>query len=89
MYVHIIDVEDPQITCDEDFAIQTDGGLPTAMVVWEKPTATDNSGQVSAVICNPPPGTKFPIGQRTVDCKTEDRSGNSAACSFHVNITGK
>ena len=58
------------------------------MVVWEKPTAIDNSGSVSAVTCNPPSGTSFPIGRTRVTCETLDGSGNTAACKILVNVTG-
>ena len=58
------------------------------MVTWEMPNATDNSGNVSDIICNPPSASTFTIGQATVTCETEDRSGNRAVCHFHVNVTG-
>ena len=58
------------------------------MVVWEKPTATDNSANVSDVTCNPQSGTNLPIGQTRVTCEAVDGSGNTAACDFLVNVTG-
>ena len=86
---YLTDAEDPQIICVEDLVKQTDDGLPTAMVAWEKLTATDNSGNVSDVICNPPSGTNFTIGQTVVTCEVVDRSVNRAVCHFNVNIRGK
>ena len=58
------------------------------MVEWEKPTATDNSGNVSDVVCDPPSGYNFPIGQTTVTCNAVDGVGNKAACHFQLNVSG-
>ena len=88
VYELLTDLEDPQIACVESFAKQTDGGLPTTVVQWEKPTATDNSGNFD-VICNPPSGTSFIIGKTMVGCEAVDESGNRAVCDFHVDIIGK
>ena len=85
---HIIDLETPQINCHEDFIKQTDESFPTAMVIWEKPTATDNSGNVSDAICYPSSGNNFTIGQSMVTCESVDGSGNRAACHFNVIVTG-
>ena len=82
------DHEDPQIICVEDFVKQTDDCLATAKVAWTTPNATDNSGNVSNVICNPRQGSEFPIGYTMVTCETFDGSGNKAMCTFYVNVTG-
>ena len=63
--------------------------MHTAMVEWEGPKASDNSGNVSHIICNPQSGTNFTIGQTDVICEAVDGSGNRASCSFQVNVTGK
>ena len=59
------------------------------MISWEKPSATDNSGNVSNVFCDPPSGTNFTIGKTVVTCKAEDGSGNEAVCYFDVNVKGE
>ena len=63
--------------------------MDTTMVLWESPKASDNSGNVSQIICDPQSGTNFIIGQTNVICEAVDGSGNRAACSFQVNVTGK
>ena len=88
MMCYLTDAEDPQMICVEDLVKQTDKGLPTAVVAFEKPTATDYSGNVSDVICNPPSGTNFTIGQTVVTCEAVDKSVNRSVCHFNVNITG-
>ena len=84
-----IDVEDPVITCVSNQSVSTDNGMDTAMVVWNGPKASDNSGNVSRVICDPQSGTNFTIGQTNVICEAVDDSGNKAACYFQVNVNGK
>ena len=88
LILFLTDSEHPRISCIERIAKQTDEGLTTAMVAWEKQTATDNSGNVSDVTCNPPSGTNFSIGVTTVTCGAIDGSGNTAKCSFQVTVTG-
>ena len=82
-------MEAPVITCVGNQSINTGKGVDTAMIVWEGPKASDNSGNVSHVICNPQSGTNFTIGQTNVICEAVDGSGNKAACAFQVNVTGK
>ncbi|XP_072048489.1 uncharacterized protein [Amphiura filiformis] len=82
----ILDVEVPAIeSCPTDMELETDPGKATAMVVYQTPTATDNSGEVS-VVCNPASGSQFPIGQTTVTCVTGDNSKNNETCDFVVDI---
>ena len=82
-------MEAPVITCVSNQTVDTGKGRDTAIVEWEDSKASDNSGNVSRVICNPQSGTNFTIGQTTVICEAFDGSGNRAACSFQVNVTGK
>ena len=83
-----IDSESPKVICREDLSVQTDEGKPTATVIWNDTFVSDNSGNVS-VTCNPQSGSEFTIGHTTIICKAVDGSKNEAACSFHVNVTGK
>ena len=83
-----IDDEPPNITCIADMEVGTDTGKPTAVVEWQKPTTTDNSGDIVNITCSPESGTEFTIGQTNVTCEAVDMSGNRAACSFNVSITG-
>ena len=81
-------MEAPVITCVGNQLINTDKGMDTAMVLWEGPKASDNSGNVSRIICNPQSGTSFSIEETTVTCEAVDRSGNKAECSFQVIVIG-
>ena len=85
----IADVEPPQImTCATTYLQKVDFYQHTAVVVWQDPVATDNSGDVPKITCNPQSGTEFPIGITTVECIAVDGNGNTAGCSFDVEVGG-
>ena len=83
-----VDKEAPNIQCADDQLIRTDRGKPTAMVNYNRPRASDNSGNVAHVICSPQSGTNFNMGHTSVTCEAVDGSGNRAACSFRFNVIG-
>jgi uncharacterized repeat protein (TIGR03803 family) len=56
------------------------------MVSYTTPIATDNCGAVPTVVCTPPSGSTFPLGTTTVACMATDSSGNTAVCTFPVNL---
>lgn len=68
---------------------------PTNRLVWTctnyaiveyAPTATDNRDSNIVVVCNPPAGSKLPLGVNTVVCTATDSCGNSARCTFEVAV---
>ena len=76
------------MACPNDLSRSTNEGKSTALVVWEQPNATDNSGHVEIVTCTPQGGNQFPIGQSKVTCEAVDGARNKAACYIYVNVTG-
>ena len=89
MFYYFLDTEAPTFeACPINQTRNTDTGLPTVMLAWENPSATDNSGDISEVTCDPPPRTKFVIGQTLVTCVAVDSSGNNNTCSFQINVKG-
>ena len=84
---YFLDNQTPKITCAENQFMNISNGKDTAMIVWEDPKASDNSGNVS-VTCDLLSGTNFTIGQTTVTCEAVDGSGNKAECFFQVYVTG-
>ena len=58
-----IDNETPVLkSCPANQTSNVDPGQSTALIEWQDPSATDNSGDSPTVVCNPPSGTKFTIG---------------------------
>ena len=50
-------------------------------------SATDNCDPAPEVTCNPPSGSAF-NSTSVVNCTATDQSGNSAGCTFLVNVSG-
>ncbi len=83
------DVEVPVISaCPADIKVDTNPGVATASDVYQPPTATDNSGEVT-VTCDRPFESEFRIGQTNVTCVATDNSGNEATCQFQIDVEGK
>jgi X-Pro dipeptidyl-peptidase len=57
-----------------------------AMVPYTLPTATDAVTDTPLVVCDPAPGTKFPIGATTITCTATDDAGNASAKTFVVTV---
>eukprot|EP00667_Euglena_gracilis_P000080 EG_transcript_80 len=86
--VTIYDTEPPRITCPNDIVQNTDPGLPTAVVTWPAPNATDNAGTPTVTVTKAP-GSVFPLGATRVTYQATDSQLNTAACSFTVTVQDK
>ncbi|XP_072017008.1 uncharacterized protein [Amphiura filiformis] len=83
----VTDNEKPVLeSCPANQTTNATSGTWTATIVWHEPTATDNSGNLPTVICDPPSGNDFAIGQTPVTCTASDRSRNSETCSFYIDV---
>ncbi|MBI1804857.1 MAG: HYR domain-containing protein [Ignavibacteriae bacterium] len=85
--VTVNDTEKPILSaCPKDTSLST-GNPAGEVVTYQAPTATDNCpNNLGNVACNPPSGSTFPVGTTTVTCTVSDRAGNSASCTFHVEV---
>ena len=86
-HVSVSDTEHPVMSaCPKDTSVST-GSPSGAVVTYTAPTATDNcQSELSAVACNPPSGSTFPVGNTKVTCTVSDRTGNQASCSFNIDV---
>jgi subtilisin-like proprotein convertase family protein len=89
--VTVNDTQPPAITCPASVAAITAPpavgcvAATSAVVNYTTPKATDNCPGVT-VSCVPPSGSSFPLGATTVTCTATDAAGNTATCSFTVNV---
>jgi hypothetical protein len=85
--VRVNDTQPPTITCPANIFVAAAASCPpaTCKVVNYTATATDNCPGVT-VVCTPPSGSCFPAGTTTVTCTATDASGNTATCSFTVEV---
>ncbi|CAN8010379.1 unnamed protein product, partial [Ixodes pacificus] len=59
-------------------------GSPSAVVTWDEPVFSDNSGIDPVVWQSHERGTTFPVGETLVTYVASDASGNNASCILRV-----
>ncbi|XP_077999220.1 hyalin-like [Glandiceps talaboti] len=84
--VIVSDDENPIINCLPDISQITDPSLPTAVVIWTNPSATDNSFHTVEVTCDVESGSAFVIGTTEVTCIARDGANNEGICKFNISI---
>ena len=85
-----VDKEAPAFeVCPDNQTLNTEPGQAFAVATWQNISATDNSGDVPEVACDPQSESKFTIGQTSVTCAAVDGSGNNNTCSFQITVEGK
>ena len=80
-------MDPPMIHPAPSSIVDTDTGLPTAVVTWTEPTVTDNSGTFT-VTSDYHSGDAFPIGTTVVTYSATDGSGNSNTMTFDITVRG-
>jgi hypothetical protein len=85
--ITVIDTEAPQITCPSNMVQDNDNGNCSAIVTYAAPTGTDNcSGQHTQQSGGLGSGQSFPIGMTTESFTVTDAAGNTANCTFSIEI---
>ena len=72
----------------DNISVNTDAGLPTAVVTFTAPTAEDDvdgavTPELTAGLAS---GSAFPVGVTTITYKATDKAKNSATASFTVTV---
>lgn len=86
-HVLLYDVGLPELTLPGDMVVPAEGP-DGAIVTWET-SARDGADGDLPVSCNPPSGSRFPIGTTTVECTATDLSYNTATGTFTVEVTAE
>jgi HYR domain-containing protein len=82
--VFVRDTFAPVIACLSDTTITCADSL--GAVVKFEPRAVDDCDPAPHVTSDPPSGTTFPLGPTLVTWTASDSSGNTATCTFTVNV---
>jgi hypothetical protein len=93
--VSVLAAVPPVLSC-QDILVTADPGTNGAVVNYPIPIAADFCGGVT-VVCNPPPGSFFPIGKLNgptfglggptpVTCTAVDLQGTSRSCTFRIGV---
>jgi hypothetical protein len=85
--ITVVDDESPTITVTPPNVTSSATNSNGAVVTYETPAASDNSG-ASSVTCTPPSGSFFNVGTTTVICTATDADGNTSTASFAVTVSG-
>jgi gliding motility-associated-like protein len=85
--VTIIDTELPTIICPTNISVNNDIGSCDAVVSFTAPVGIDNCpGPSTTLFAGMTSGSTFPIGVSTVSYEVMDAAGNSAQCSFDIEV---
>ena len=83
--VNVVDTTPPSITCPQD-AIVIECENLVGIARYPLPVVQDACDAEPTVTCEPPPETELPVGTHTITCTATDADGNSAECSFDIEI---
>jgi HYR domain-containing protein len=62
-------------------------GVRETLVDYALPVAQDASGSLLPVLCDPAPGSTFPLGDTNVNCTATAAGGTQASASFVVRVS--
>ncbi len=62
-------------------------GVRETLVDYALPVAQDSTGSLLPVLCDPAPGSTFPLGDTTVDCTATAADGTQASVTFVVRVS--
>lgn len=83
------DTQPPTITGCHNRTAAVELGFTELSYTWVPPRALDNRGSVTTVSSHEAPST-FPLGKTEISYNFTDSSGNTASCSFFLDvITGE
>ena len=83
--IAVVDRTPPVINCSTNMTVQAtnaNGARVTYLI-----TAVDARDPIINVVCNPPSGSSFQIGQTNVNCIATDDSTSLSSCSFQVTVS--
>ncbi|XP_072047029.1 hyalin-like [Amphiura filiformis] len=81
------DFENPVFTnIPVNIVVGTDTGLPAATVIWNPPSASDNSNSTVIVTSSQNPGDSFLIGSSIVTYTATDKFANTETAQFDITV---
>jgi len=83
--IEVVDTAPPELMCVDE-VVRECTGPEGAIVEYPVPTVSDSCDPAPNLVCLPPSGSVFPIGDTTVTCTADDQSGNMVMCEFVVSI---
>ena len=78
---------EPELVVPADLTVEAQGS--TGATVTFSASARGRDDAALPVDCRPPSGTRFPLGQTTVTCTTQDRPDEIATRSFRITVVDR
>jgi HYR domain len=78
---------EPELVVPADLTVEAQG--PSGATVTFSASARGRDNAALPVDCNPPSGTRFPLGQTTVTCTAQDRPDEIAIRRFRVTVVDR
>lgn len=72
------------LSCPGGVRVAVVEGQPSGVVSYPSPALNRPEG--ASVVCSPPSGSSFPVGVTIVACTATNTLGETAACTFAVNV---
>ena len=85
--VTVIEGTPPVVSCPAPIEVECKGG--GGEKVQFSATATDDTDPSPIVLCNPPSGSIFPVGNTKVTCTAKDSAGNVGTCTTEVRVVDR
>lgn len=87
-YEHSLAIQQSALSviCTADITVSNTQGQCGAVVEYPEPEVIDDCPEGYTIVCGPPSGSFFPVGETTVTCTLTDPCGNEAFCSFVVTV---
>ncbi len=82
--IEVNDSEQPVLTCPMGIKVDNDPDACDAVVEFEVTLSDNCPGATFA--CSAESGDTFPVGTTTVTCDAQDAAGNTATCSFDIEV---
>ncbi|XP_022084521.1 sushi, von Willebrand factor type A, EGF and pentraxin domain-containing protein 1-like [Acanthaster planci] len=81
-----VDKQNPTLTCPETIRAFASASQTSAVVTWNPPEVSDNSGSEleAEQTAGLPSGSSFGRGSHAISYRAQDSAGNAATCSFSV-----
>ncbi|MEM7036534.1 MAG: HYR domain-containing protein, partial [Bacteroidota bacterium] len=87
--VEVVDAEKPTVSCPGNMKYSTKPGETTTKINYPEVTATDNCGKVDLVGSKgKESGAEFAVGKHKLTYRATDEAGNTAECSFEIEVEG-
>ncbi|XP_026213542.1 sushi repeat-containing protein SRPX2 [Anabas testudineus] len=81
------DTDPPKIKCPPSRLKFAEPGKVTAVVTWDRPSATDTADKsLDVILVGQEPGTDFKEGANIIRYKVYDQARNRAACKFIIRV---